>query len=103
MLPPLRVALQREELPQRQALYSGDTTKTFKYLFGGNRLVSIGLSDRLQEFRLEFGRNFKCFVSFASKNCDDGTFGQGVSCHDDLSTYDCSNSELHSDYITLIY
>ncbi len=45
MLPPLRVVLQREALPQRRALYSGDTTKTFKHLFGGDRLSSISLSD----------------------------------------------------------
>ena len=45
ILPPLRVVLQREALPQRRALYSGDTTKTFKHLFGGDRLSSIGLSD----------------------------------------------------------
>jgi hypothetical protein len=45
MLPPLRVVLLREALPQRRAPYSGDTTKTFKHLFGGDRLSSIGLSD----------------------------------------------------------
>ena len=45
MLLPLRVVLQREALPQRRALYSGDTTKAFKHLFGGDRLSSIGLSD----------------------------------------------------------
>jgi hypothetical protein len=45
MLPPLRVVLQREALPQHRALYSGNTTKTFKHLFGGDRLSSIGLSD----------------------------------------------------------
>ena|GEM_PF-5036004 len=91
MLLPLRVVSQRGELPQCRALYSGDTTKTFKHLFGGDRLASIGLSDRFQELRLKFRRNFKGFVRFASKNCDDGTFGQGIPYYDDLSAYDCSS------------
>ena len=46
--------LRREELPQRRALCSGDTTKTFEHLFGGDRLSSIGLGDRFQELRLKF-------------------------------------------------
>ena len=91
MLLPLRVVLQREALPQRRAPYSGDTTKTLKHLFGGDCLSSIGLSDRLQKLRLKFGRNLKGFIRFASKNCDDGTFGQGIPFHDDLSAYDCSS------------
>ena len=85
MLLPLRSVLRREELPQRRAHCSSDTTKTFEHLFGGDRLSSIGLSDRFQEFRLKFRRNFKGFVRFASKNRDDGTFGQGIPFHDDLS------------------
>jgi hypothetical protein len=91
MLLPLRVVLQREELPQRRALYSGDTTKTFKHLFGGDHFASISLSDRLQEYRLKLRRDFKGFVRFASKNCDDGTFGQRIPYHDDFSAYDCSS------------
>jgi len=91
MLLPLRSVLRREELPQRRALCSGDTTKTFKHLFGGDRLSSIGLSDRFQELRLQLRRNVKGFVSFASKDRDDGTLGQGIAFHDNLSVYDCSS------------
>lgn len=91
MLLPLRSVLRREELPQRPALCSGDTTKTFDHFFDGDRLSSIGLSDRFQELRLKFRRNFKGFVRFASKNCDNRAFGQGIPFHDDLSAYDCSS------------
>jgi len=91
MLLPLRSVLRREGLPQRRALCSGDSTQTFKNFFSGDRFSSLGLSDRLQEFRLKFSRNFKGFVRFASKNGDDGTFGQGISFHDDLSAYDSSS------------
>lgn len=83
--------MQREALPRRRARHLGDTTKTLEHLFGGDCLSSIGLSDRLQKFRLEFRRNLKGFVRFASENCDDRTFGQGIAFHDDLSTYDGSS------------
>jgi len=68
-----------------------DSAKPFKNFVSGDCFSSLGLSDRFQEFRLKFRRNFKGFVRFAGKDGDDRTFGQGIPFHDDLSAYDCSS------------
>jgi len=85
------ICMRREGLPQRRALSSGDSAKTFKNFVSGDCFSSLGLSDRFQELRLKFRRNFKCFVRFASKDGDDRTFGQGIPFHDDHSAYDRSS------------
>ena len=53
------------------------------------RALEIG-SHRFLELRLEFRRNLEGFVRFTGKNSHDGTFGQGIPLHDDLSAYDSS-------------
>ena len=78
--------------PQRRALCSGDTPETFKEFIRGDRLSSVGLGDRFQELRLKFRRDLKGFFRFASNDRHDGTLGQGISLHDDLSAYDDSGS-----------
>jgi hypothetical protein len=68
------------------------TAKTFEQFIRSDRFASVGLGDRLQELRLKFRRDLKGVVRFARKNSDDGTLGQRIPIHDDLSTDDDSGS-----------
>ena len=77
-------------LHQRRALCSGDTAKTLKDLFSGDRFSSLGLSDRFQKLRLKLWRNFKGFVGVAREDRDHGAFRQWIAFHDNLAVYDCS-------------
>jgi hypothetical protein len=88
----LELRLRPEESPQRRPLCSGDTAKTFEHFIRGDHLSSVGLGDRFQEVCLKFGWNLEGLVRFARKDSDDGTLGQGITLHDDLSTYDGSCS-----------